>query len=206
MRSSIDRRSALGGGLAVLIAGCGPAARAEARPASPRALQLIAAARRQIGVTVHYDPAYTRLAYPGGDVPREKGVCTDVVIRAYRDAFGIDLQREVHEDMTGAFARYPHRWGLSRPDPSIDHRRVANLETFWKRKGAGLGVPVERVDWQPGDIFTALVDDRLPHTGMVSDRVASNGNPLVIHNIGAGAREEDMLLAQRLTGHFRWRL
>lgn len=206
MPDLIDRRSALGGGLAVLIAACGPTVRAEPRPASPRAQQLIAAARRQIGVTTTYDPAYSRLAYPGGDVPRGKGVCTDVVIRAYRDALGIDLQREVHEDMARAFASYPRRWGLSRPDRNIDHRRVPNLERFWDRKGARLAHSTSPADWKPGDLFTSLVGGNLPHTGIVSDRIAANGNPLVIHNIGSGAREEDVLFAHRLTGHFRWRL
>jgi uncharacterized protein YijF (DUF1287 family) len=206
MPDLIDRRSVIGGGLAVLIAACGPAVRAETRPASPRAMQLIAAAQRQIGVTVNYDPAYTRLAYPGGDVPRGRGVCTDVVVRAYRDAFGIDLQREVHEDMARAFATYPRRWGLSRPDRNIDHRRVPNLERFWDRKEARLALSNNRAAWQPGDLFTSLVGGSLPHTGIISDKVAANGNPLVIHNIGSGAQEEDVLFAHRLTGHFRWRL
>lgn len=206
MAELADRRSILGGGLALLAAACGPAVRAEPRAASPRAARLIAAARRQVGVTTSYDPAYTRLTYPGGDVPRERGVCTDVVIRAYRDAFGIDLQRDVYEDMSGAFAAYPRRWGLSRPDRNIDHRRVPNLETFWTRKAARLPLGTSAADWQPGDLFTSLVGGKLPHTGIVGDRVASNGNPLVIHNIGSGAREEDVLFAHRLTGHFRWSL
>lgn len=201
----LPRRAVLVGGAALAIAGCGPAS-AEVRPASPRARLLIAAARRQVGVTLAYDPAYTRLDYPGGDVPRAKGVCTDVVIRAYRDALGIDLQRDVHEDMASSFARYPRRWGLSRPDRNIDHRRVPNLETFWTRQSARLAIPSRAAEWQPGDLFTALIGGRLPHTGVVSDRVAANGNPLVIHNIGGGTREEDMLFAHRLTGRFRWRL
>jgi len=206
MAELADRRSILGGGLALLAAACGPAVRAEPRSASPRAARLIAAARRQVGVTTSYDPAYTRLTYPGGDVPRERGVCTDVVIRAYRDDFEIDLQRDVHEDMSRAFAAYPQRWGLSRPDRNIDHRRVPNLETFWTRKAARLPLSSSAADWQPGDLFTSLVGGKLPHTGIVGDRVAANGNPLVIHNIGSGAREEDVLFAHRLTGHFRWSL
>lgn len=197
------RRTALLGGLA--LAACGQAG-AQVRAASPRATALIAAARRQIGVTLAYDPAYTALGYPGGDVPRSKGVCTDVVIRAYRDAFGIDLQRAVHEDMAAAFAKYPQRWGLRRPDRNIDHRRVPNLATFWTRQAARLPIPVRAAAWQPGDLFTALIDGRLPHVGIVSDRTAAGGTPLVIHNIGGGTREEDMLLAHRLTGRFRWRL
>jgi uncharacterized protein YijF (DUF1287 family) len=206
MPDLIDRRSAIGGGLAVLVAACGPAVRAEPRAASPRALQLIGAARQQIGVTTAYDPAYSRLGYPGGDVPRMRGVCTDVVIRAYRDAFGIDLQREVHEDMDQAFGAYPRRWALTRPDRNIDHRRVPNLEKFWERKGSRLALSNDPAAWQPGDLFTSLVGGTLPHTGIVSDKVTTSGNPLVIHNIGSGAREEDVLFAHRLTGHFRWRL
>ncbi|MBP6362560.1 MAG: DUF1287 domain-containing protein [Novosphingobium sp.] len=199
----LSRRSALLGGLA--LAACGPA-EAQVRPATARAKALIAAARRQVGVTLAYDPAYTALDYPGGDVPRGKGVCTDVLIRAYRDAFGLDLQVEVHRDMAANFRAYPKRWSLKRPDRNIDHRRVPNLETFWTRQSARLPIPARAEDWQPGDLFTTLIEGRLPHTGIVSDRLAGNGNPLVIHNIGSGAREEDMLLAWRPTGRFRWRL
>ena len=201
----LSRRQALAGGLGLALAGCGQAA-AQVRTASPRALSLIAAARRQIGVTLAYDPAYTRIAYPLGDVSRAKGVCTDVLIRAYRDALGIDLQREVHQDMAAHFAAYPRRWGLRRADPNIDHRRVPNLETFWTRARGRLPIPGDPQSWQPGDLFTLLIDGRLPHTGIVSDRIAANGNPLVIHNIGAGTREEDALFDYRLTGRFRWRL
>jgi hypothetical protein len=191
----IDRRAMLAGGLAVLS---WPGAAQQPRSANA----LIAAARRQIGVTTTYDPAYTRLAFPNGDVPRSKGVCTDVVIRAYRDAFGIDLQRLVHEDMKRAFGAYPRRWGLGTTDRNIDHRRVPNLQTWLMRKGARL--PIAR-GWQPGDIFTSLVGGNLPHIGIVSDRQASpSGNLLVIHNIGSGAREEDALFAHRLTGRYRW--
>ena len=199
----LTRRTALLGGLA--LAACGQA-EAQVRPASPRAKALIGAARRQVGVTLSYDPAYTALAYPGGDVDRAKGVCTDVVIRAYRDAFGIDLQRDVHLDMAAHFALYPRRWSLKRPDRNIDHRRVPNLETYWTRKAARLPLPTSAAGWQPGDIFTLLIDNRLPHTGIVSDRLAANGNPLVIHNIGSGTREEDRLFDFRLTGRFRWRV
>lgn len=206
MSEPIDRRAALAGGLALLIAACEGPLRAEPRGASPRARALIAAARAQVGVTLSYDPAYTRLAYPGGDVPRARGVCTDVVIRAYRDGLGLDLQRDVHQDMAGAFAAYPRRWGLTRPDRNIDHRRVPNLERFWDRKGARLGLVRGAAEWQPGDLFTALVGGTLPHVGIVSDRVAANGNPLIIHNIGQGAREEDALFDHRLTGRFRWKV
>ena len=202
------RREALLGTMALMLAGCGSrvAAQAQARAATPRARALIETARRQVGVTLLYDPDYSRLPYPGGDVPRFKGVCTDVVVRAYRDAFGIDLQRDVHEDMAGHFAAYPHKWGLPGPDSNIDHRRVPNLATFWTRAHSRLPIPAKPLDWQPGDLFTQLIDGLHTHVGIVSDRVALNGNPLVIHNIGAGAREEDKLFAYQLTGRFRWRV
>ncbi len=169
------------------------------------ARHLITAARQQIGVTVSYDPAYTSLDFPGGDVARSKGVCTDVLIRAYRDAFGLDLQALVHADMKQAFAGYPRRWGLKRPDSNIDHRRVPNLQHFFVRAGAKLPLSQNPADWQPGDIFTSLIDNRLPHTGIVSDRKVK-GVPLVIHNIGGGAQEEAALFAYPLTGHYRWGL
>ena len=185
---------------------CGLAATPFATRAQPasRAQQLIAAARRQVGVTVTYDPAYSRLGFPGGDVPRGKGVCTDVLIRAYRDAFGVDLQALVNADMRRAFGAYPKRWGLARPDSNIDHRRVPNLQTFLSRKGVARPVSGNAVDWAPGDIFTSMIGGRLPHTGIVSDRRRAGGRPLVIHNIGRGAQEEDALFAYPLTGHYRW--
>jgi uncharacterized protein len=157
-----------------------------------------------VGVTLTYDPAYSRLPFPGGDVPRARGVCTDVLIRAYRDAFGVDLQALVNADMRRAFGAYPRRWGLRRPDVNIDHRRVPNLQTFLSRKGAARTVTGNVADWLPGDIFTSMIDGRLPHTGIVSDRRGAGGRPLVIHNIGQGAREEDALFTYPLTGHYRW--
>lgn len=175
-------------------------------PARGKAGALIAAARRQVGVTLAYDPAYTRLAFPGGDVPRAIGVCTDVVIRAYRDAFGLDLQALVNADMRAAFGAYPKRWGLSTTDRNIDHRRVPNLQTFLARKGARLTVSSNPGDWQPGDLFTSVIGGSLPHIGIVSDRRSARGTPLVIHNIGQGAREEDALFSYPLTGHYRWAL
>jgi uncharacterized protein len=175
--------------------------------ASQKAALLIASARKQVGVTLSYDPAYSRLAFPNGDVPRSKGVCTDVLIRAYRDAFGIDLQVLVNADMRGAFSAYPKRWGLRRPDSNIDHRRVPNIETFLTRKNAALPITGNTIDWKPGDVFTSLVGETLPHIGIVSDRRSRlTGRPLVIHNIGQGAREEDVLFAHRLTGRYRWQL
>ena len=174
---------------------------AAARPGSAKAV--IAAARWQVGVTLHYDPAYSRIPFPNGDVPRAKGVCTDVLIRAYRDALALDLQALLNADMRAQFAAYPRNWGLRSPDRNIDHRRVPNLATYFRRRGAALPLPAAPDGWQPGDIFTSLIGGRLPHTGIVSDRRGPNGW-LVIHNIGAGAREEDALSAHPLTGRFRW--
>lgn len=174
--------------------------------ASLRAAALIGAARRQVGVTLDYDPAYTAMAFPNGDVARRKGVCTDVIVRAYRDAFAVDLQSLVHADMKAAFAAYPKIWGLRRPDRNIDHRRVPNLQAFLARKGARATPPNDPGGWRPGDIFTAMIGGRLPHIGIVSDRRGRSGNPLIIHNIGAGAREEDALFAHKLTGRYRFML
>ena len=139
------------------------------------------------------DPAYVSLAYPNGDVPRDRGVCTDVVVRAYRDAFAFDLQSAVHEDMAAAFGAYPKTWGLTRPDRNIDHRRVPNLETYFRRHGTELDVPASLADWQAGDIYTMRLNGRLPHVGIVSDMMTPGGHHLVIHNIGAGTAEEDIL-------------
>lgn len=179
----------------------GRAARAEA-PDWPR--QLVAAAESQIGVTVTYDPAYVRLAYPGGDVPRDRGVCTDVVIRAYRDAFGIDLQRLVHEDMRANFSRYPRSWGLSRPDRNIDHRRVPNLQAFFRRHGRALPTDIEPTGFAEGDLVTQMLPGNLPHIAIVTGRAGAAGAPLVVHNIGGGARREDRLLDFPLTGRYRF--
>lgn len=168
--------------------------------------RIVAAARQQVGVTVTYDPAYTTLAYPGGDVPRDRGVCTDVLIRALRDGLSADLQRLVHEDMRGHFSAYPKNWGLARPDRNIDHRRVPNLQCFFQRRGLRLPLAAKPAPaaFLPGDIVTCTVPPHLPHVMIVSDRKHADGRPLVIHNIGAGAREEDALLTYPLTGHYRW--
>ena len=192
------RRAFLGAALAFGFAG-------EAMAATD-AQRLIAAARGQVGVTLRYDPAYTVLAFPNGDVDRVKGVCTDVVIRAFRDALALDLQGLVNADMRANFGAYPKNWGLGRPDRNIDHRRVPNLATFWRRQGAARPVTSDPADWRPGDIFTQMVGGRLPHTGIVSDKRNTTGIPLVIHNIGGGTREEDALFDHPLTGHFRWKV
>jgi uncharacterized protein YijF (DUF1287 family) len=167
---------------------------------------LVRAARAQVGVTVLYDPAYASLEYPNGDVPMIRGVCADVVIRAFR-AQGQDLQKLVHEDMKRHFAAYPRTWGLKKPDPNIDHRRVLNLETFLRRRGFAQRGTFEAGDFRPGDIVSWRLPGNLPHIGIVSDRKAADGSgrPLVIHNVGRGAREEDVLFAWPQAGHYRWR-
>lgn len=165
------------------------------------ARKLVEAAESQIGVTVMYDPAYVRLSYPNGDVPMERGVCTDVVIRAYRAAFGFDLQKLVHEDMTKNFSSYPKAWGLKKADRNIDHRRVPNLQRFFKRRNAEL----KNVAYQPGDIVTMMVSGNLPHIAIVSATLNDTGErPLLIHNIGAGTKREDILGTFPTTGHYRF--
>jgi uncharacterized protein YijF (DUF1287 family) len=158
------------------------------------------AARKQVGVTTIYDPSYRQLAYPGGDVPIDRGVCSDVVIRAFR-AIGVDLQVEVHQDMRRNFSRYPRRWGLRRPDRNIDHRRVLNLMTFFVRRGKS--VPLT-ASYEPGDVVTWNLPGGLPHIGIVSEARAPGGRRLVVHNIGRGAQLEDILDAYQKTGHYRW--
>jgi len=139
-----------------------------------------------------------------GDVPLLRGVCTDVVIRALR-ATGVDLQQLVHEDMKTGFADYPRDWGLGGPDANIDHRRVPNLMTYFRRQGKSLPAGNDASDYAPGDIVTWRLDSGRPHIGIVSDeRDISSGAPLVIHNIGWGAREENVLFDNEITGHFRW--
>ncbi len=167
---------------------------------------LVDAARRQIGVTVAYDPAYVGLKYPNGDVPSDRGVCTDVVIRALRAAHGYDLQAKVHEDMKAAFSAYPTTWGAKRPDRNIDHRRVLNLERFFEREGWSVPITNQPEDYLPGDIVACVVGGRLPHIMVVSDRRSPKGVPLVIHNIGAGTQEEDLLFTYPHTGHYRPKL
>jgi uncharacterized protein len=196
----LNRRSLL----LALAGGAMTASPAHAQLAPTRASRLIAAARAQVGVTTIYDPAYVVLAFPGGDVPRGRGVCTDVIIRAYRDGLGLDLQALVNADMRAAFGAYPRAWGLRTTDRNIDHRRVPNLQTFLARKGARLPVSNRAEDWQAGDLVTSLVGGTLPHIGIVSDRLAPSGRPFVIHNIGRGTQEEDVLFAHRITGRFRW--
>lgn len=207
---TIDRRAFMAG-VVSLAAYPAPAGGQPAPAADPLAARLVAAAEAQVGVTTHYDPAYQRIPFPGGDVARERGVCTDVVVRAYRDAFGLDLQALVNADMRGHFSQYPTRWGLTRPDPNIDHRRVPNLRVFLARQGSELPLPRHLADWQPGDIVTQELSppgelkSAPPHVGIVAAILnAGRTRRLVIHNIGSGTRIEDILETFRITGRYRW--
>lgn len=163
------------------------------------ATQLVIDARTQIGKTLYYDPAYSKLNYPMGDVPLIKGVCTDVVIRALRHQ-GLDLQKLIHEDMKANFKQYPQKWGLKAPDKNIDHRRVPNIATYFKRQG----YQVNNAKYQAGDIVTWDLGKGLVHIGIVSNKTTFlNKTPLIIHNIGLGTQENDILFQYKITGHYR---
>ncbi|MBO7446558.1 MAG: DUF1287 domain-containing protein [Bacteroidales bacterium] len=153
---------------------------------------------------VQYDPSYFKIAYPNGDVPADKGVCTDVIIRAYRK-MGVDLQKEVHLDMQAHFSLYPQNWGLKHTDPNIDHRRVPNLMTFFSRKGATLKITDKAEDYQPGDIVCWNLGGGITHIGIVSNKTTRDGKRhLIIHNIGAGQVLEDCLFSYKIIGHYRY--
>ena len=197
-------------GLYLLIVACAPGPTPSSGPApaapgpafevDPFSRQLIDAALERTRHRVRYDGAYRSIAYPGGDVPDDIGVCTEVIIRSYRGV-GIDLQKEVHEDISAAFAVYPKNWGLRRPDANIDHRRVPNLRTFLRRQGAELPPTAE---FRPGDIVTWKLRGNLPHIGLLIDRLSADGTRLlVVHNVGAGPKVDDALLRYEITGHYR---
>jgi uncharacterized protein YijF (DUF1287 family) len=182
-----------------LVLGAGLGA-AEKEPSVP----IVKAARQQIGVTTNYDAAYTKLKYPGGDVPLQTGVCSDVVVRALR-AVGIDLQKEVHEDMRQNFSAYPQRWGLKAPDKNIDHRRVPNLMRYFERRHVWLQEKLTKPYVQTygaGDIVAWDLGGGITHIGIVSNR-RSGDTPLIIHNIGRGTQEEDILFKYKVIGHYR---
>lgn len=154
---------------------------------------------------VRYDGAYYKIPYPNGDVPRDKGVCTDVVIRSYRK-LGIDLQKEVHEDMKKNFSKYPKNWGLKTTDTNIDHRRVPNLQVFFNRKGEAKAVTTKAADYKPGDLVTWMLVGNLPHIGIVVNKKSLKGNGYqVVHNIGSGQEVEDCLFDYKITGHYRYK-
>lgn len=165
---------------------------------------ILLGARREAQQGTRYDASYVSIEYPGGDVPSGRGACTDVVIRAFRNA-GIDLQQLIHKDMMNNFSSYPRKWGLSKPDPNIDHRRVPNQIQFFKTYGKSLTLEVEGHlgEWKWGDVVCWRFADGRDHCGIVSDRTTRNGIPLVIHNAGL-AREENSLLRWEITGHFRY--
>jgi uncharacterized protein YijF (DUF1287 family) len=153
---------------------------------------------------VTYDPTYFRIPYPNGDVPANKGVCTDVVIRAYRKV-GIDLQQLVHEDMKKDFRRYPNLWGLSRTDTNIDHRRVPNLMKFFSDHGRSLSTQIKAEEYKPGDIVTWSLGGGLTHIGIVVDKKSGDGKrPLIVHNIGRGQEISDCLFSYTIIGHYRY--
>lgn len=172
-------------------------------PEDTFALKVAAGAEARAKKAEVYDPAYVKLAYPMGDVADDRGVCTDTVIRAFRHA-GVDLQVKVHEDMASNFGVYPKIWGLTKPDRNIDHRRVSNLETYFKRKGGARTLSKAAADYRAGDIVSwRLTGGGLPHIGVVT-RNTQNGQPLIAHNIGAGTREEPCLFDWPMSGWFRF--
>ena len=183
-----------------------PAAQSTVKPAyeSPVLERLVAAAVERTTHEVEYDPAYYKLEYPNGDVPADKGVCTDEVIRSYR-ALGIDLQKEVHEDMAVNFSRYPTKFGLTTTDTNIDHRRVPNLRVFFERKGKSLPITDAATDYRPGDIVTWDLNAAQTHIGLVVDVPSETpGRYMIMHNIGQGPKIEDILFAWKITGHYRY--
>jgi uncharacterized protein YijF (DUF1287 family) len=167
--------------------------------------QVLESAHEQLKVTRGYTQEYFKLAYPGGDPPAEIGACTDVVIRAFRNA-GVDLQKEVHEDMTANFSAYPRKWGLSSPDTNIDHRRVPNLQTYFSRKGKSLAVTRAPENYKPGDVVSWDLDGKgMAHIGVVSNLWNERTKRyLIIHNIGGGTNAEDRLFDWKITGHYRY--
>jgi uncharacterized protein YijF (DUF1287 family) len=185
--------------VAVAVVTFGAAALAQGAP--PAGPGIARAAQTQVGVTLTYDPSYRRLAFPGGDVPLDRGVCSDVVVRAFR-AVGVDLQVRVHEDMKAHFAAYPQLWGTRGPDANIDHRRVPNLMRFFERQGKAVA---RDGDYLPGDVVAWRLANGLLHVGVVAEgKVTGGEHPYVVHNIGQGARREDVLDAFEVIGHYRW--
>ena len=181
-----------------------PIARALPSNTSPQVRQLIDSAVAQSKITTGYDPAWVKIDYPNGDVPMETGVCSDVVVRAFRKT-GIDLQKEVHEDMTRAWSAYPKKWGASGTDTSIDHRRVLNLTTFFERQRKSVPITTDRADYLPGDIVAWELSNGVEHIGIMTDQWSEpDKHCLVVHNIGAGTRIEDVLLTWKIIGHYRY--
>lgn len=167
--------------------------------------RIVEGARRQLDWGTVYDNRYVKLSYPGGDLPKDRGVCTDVVVRALRHA-GYDLQKLIHEDMKRDWKAYPRYSGLSKPDRNIDHRRVPNQRVFFTRHGVKLTTSttsLHRRHWKPGDFVTWKLDSGLDHIGVLSDRVGPSGWPMVVHNLST-TLEEDVLRSWQITGHYRY--
>lgn len=159
-----------------------------------------------IDQSIDYDPAYFSIKYPNGDIPKNKGVCTDVIIRTYRK-LGIDLQKEVHEDMLANFSLYPNvkKWGMTKTDTNIDHRRVPNLEVFFERKGEKLSVTQNGKDYKTGEIVTWMINNKLPHIGIITSNKSKDGQRnLIVHNVGGGQVLEDCLFEYKIVGHYRY--
>jgi uncharacterized protein YijF (DUF1287 family) len=171
---------------------------------SPQLKQFIDGAVEQSKVTTGYDPSYVKLDYPNGDVASDTGVCSDVVVRAFRKA-GIDLQKEVHEDMKLAWGEYPRKWGARGTDTNIDHRRVSNLTTYFDRRNKSVPISSNRTDYLPGDVVAWELSDGVEHIGILTNLWSEpDKHCLVVHNIGAGARVEDVLFAWKVIGHYRY--
>lgn len=169
------------------------------------ALKLSEAAISLTKDRVHYDPAYFNIDYPNGDVPADKGVCTDVIIRAYRK-LGIDLQQELHLDMKAHFSSYPTIWGLKTTDTNIDHRRVPNLMTFFTRHGVKKAITMDARDYLPGDIVTWNLGGGLTHIGIVVNEKSVDAKRfLIVHNIGHGQELSDCLFEYMITGHYSYK-
>lgn len=172
--------------------------------ASQELRQIVNAAIDQTKVTTRYDPAYVAIAYPNGDVSPETGVCSDVIVRAFRKS-GIDLQKEVHEDMQRAWSAYPNKWGAAGTDTNIDHRRVGNLMAYFDRKGKSLSISTDAADYVPGDIVAWDLGNKVDHIGIVVNVWSEETKRyLIVHNIGAGAQLQDVLFAWTITGHYRY--
>src|SRR5438445_6619702 len=170
---------------------------------SPNLKLVIEGTVDQVGKTTSYDPSYQKIDYPNGDVPIESGVCSDVIVRAFRKG-GIDLQKEVHEDMQPNFSAYPTRWGMKGPDANIDHRRVPNLKNFFRRKGSSISTNSEGENFLPGDVVTWDLGFGTEHVGIVVNVwYKPSQHYLIVHNIGGGTRMEDALFTWKITGHYR---
>lgn len=172
----------------------------------PSTAKLSDAAIAIIDPKIIYDPSYFSIKYPNGDIPKNKGVCTDVIIRSYRK-LGIDLQKEVHEDIKSHFSKYPNlkKWGMTKTDSNIDHRRVPNLAIFFERKGTKLAVSKSANDYKTGEIVTWLINNKLPHIGIITDRKSNDGKRnLIVHNVGNGQVLEDCLFSYTIVGHYKY--